>query len=92
MKKGGRPYGRPPTKTVCRCYGTTFSIFTLPRPATVPRALTSWTCPKNSRPSGAAAAAVTLPETVADAPVPSFTGADPSTPTLPRDAEKNTSW
>ncbi|CAM5383875.1 hypothetical protein SGLAM104S_03302 [Streptomyces glaucescens] len=57
----------------------------------MPRALTSWTWPKNSRPSGAAAAAVTLPETVAESPVPSFTAADSSTVTEPSAWEKNTS-
>ena len=86
----GRPFRRPPLRP-SRCYGMTFSIVTLPVPATVPRALTSWTRPKNSRPSGAAAAAVTVPDTVAESPVPSFTGVDASTATAPSADEKNTS-
>ena len=66
--------GRAPVRTPAplrrtRCYGVTFSIVTLPAPATVPRAFTSWTWPKRTRPAGAAAAAVTVAETVAEAPV-----------------------
>ncbi len=64
------PHRRPSPR-----YGVTLPIFTLAVPAVVPRAFTSWTRPKNSRPAGASASAVTWPVTVAEAPVARCTGA-----------------
>ena len=72
-------------------YGVTFSIRTLPVPAAVPRALSSWTWPKNCRPSGAAPATTTFAETGVEAPVAELHRGVSSTLTEPRAAEKNTS-
>ncbi len=71
---GTLPGARPLCRVPSDGYGTTFSIFTLPLPATVPAALTSWTSPKKVRPSGAAPATRIWAVSWADPPAASLIG------------------